>query len=118
MLLRNADATGGADSQTLPGRQTEQQHHQPLPGPTATQTLRISTEAPDVGSGEESLPVQMSGPDLELAFNVRYLLDALRVFHTQQVSLELNGATQPAIWKPLGAMRLCYLVMPVQLRAT
>ncbi|MFS8798767.1 DNA polymerase III subunit beta [Synechococcus sp. R60.3] len=84
----------------------------------ATQTLRISTEAPDVGSGEESLPVQMSGPDLELAFNVRYLLDALRVFHTQQVSLELNGATQPAIWKPLGAMRLCYLVMPVQLRAT
>lgn len=84
----------------------------------AAQTLRISTEAPDVGSGEESLPVQMSGPDLELAFNVRYLLDALRVFHTQQVSLELNGATQPAIWKPLGAMRLCYLVMPVQLRAT
>ncbi|MFQ3584314.1 DNA polymerase III subunit beta [Thermostichus vulcanus] len=84
----------------------------------ATQTLQISTEAPDVGSGQESLPVQMSGPDLELAFNVRYLLDALKVFHTQQVSLELNGATQPAIWKPIGAMRLCYLVMPVQLRAT
>ncbi|MEN9231620.1 MAG: DNA polymerase III subunit beta [Thermostichus sp. DG02_5_bins_236] len=84
----------------------------------ATQTLHISTEAPDVGSGQESLPVQMSGPDLELAFNVRYLLDALKVFHTQQVSLDLNGATQPAIWKPIGAMRLCYLVMPVQLRAT
>ncbi len=84
----------------------------------AAQTLHISTEAPDVGSGEESLPVQMSGPDLELAFNVRYLLDALKVFHTQQVSLDLNGATQPAIWKPIGAMRLCYLVMPVQLRAT
>lgn len=85
---------------------------------SATQTLQISTEAPDVGSGQESLPVQMSGPDLELAFNVRYLLDALKVFHTQQVSLDLNGATQPAIWKPIGAMRLCYLVMPVQLRAT
>ncbi|MFQ3613336.1 MAG: DNA polymerase III subunit beta [Cyanobacteriota bacterium] len=84
----------------------------------ATQTLQISTEAPDVGSGQEFLPIQMSGPDLELAFNVRYLLDALKVFHTQQVSLDLNGATQPAIWKPIGAMRLCYLVMPVQLRAT
>ncbi|MEN9226429.1 MAG: DNA polymerase III subunit beta [Thermostichus sp. HHBFW_bins_43] len=84
----------------------------------ASQTLHISTEALDVGSGQESLPVQMSGPDLELAFNVRYLLDALKVFHTQQVSLALNGATQPAIWKPIGAMRLCYLVMPVQLRAT
>ena len=91
----------------------------------ASQTLHISTEAPDVGSGEESLPVQMSGPDLELAFNVRYLLDALKVFQTQQVSLELNGATQPAIWKPIapagrrpfGATRLCYLVMPVQLRS-
>ncbi|MGQ9837206.1 MAG: DNA polymerase III subunit beta [Cyanobacteriota bacterium] len=84
----------------------------------ATQTLCISTEAPDVGSGQESLPVHMSGPDLELAFNVRYLLDALKIFNTQQVRLELNGATQPAIWKPIGAMRLCYLVMPVQLRAT
>jgi DNA polymerase-3 subunit beta len=83
----------------------------------ATQTLRISTEAPDVGSGEELLPVQMTGHDLEVAFNVRYLLEALKVFHTQQVSLELNGATQPAVWKPIGAMRLCYLVMPVQLRA-
>ncbi|MEN9202094.1 MAG: DNA polymerase III subunit beta [Thermostichus sp. DG_1_6_bins_120] len=84
----------------------------------AAQTLQISTEAPDVGSGQESLPIQMSGPDLELAFNVRYLLDALKVFHTQQVSLDLNGAVQPAIWRPIGAMRLCYLVMPVQLRST
>jgi len=80
------------------------------------QTLGISVEAPDVGSGEESLPVQLSGGDLEIAFNVKYLLDALKVINTQDVQLHLNGATQPVVWQPVGAMQLRYLVMPVQIR--
>ncbi|MDX2270618.1 MAG: DNA polymerase III subunit beta [Cyanobacteriota bacterium] len=82
-----------------------------------SQALTISTEAPDVGSGEESLSIQFSGTDLEIAFNVKYLLDALKVIQTQEVKLLLNGATQPAIWQPVGAMQLRYLVMPVQIRS-
>ncbi len=80
------------------------------------QTLGISVEAPDVGSGEESLSAQLSGGDLEIAFNVKYLLDALKVINTQDVQLHLNGATQPVVWQPVGAMQLRYLVMPVQIR--
>ncbi|NJK61985.1 MAG: DNA polymerase III subunit beta [Synechococcaceae cyanobacterium SM2_3_1] len=84
----------------------------------ADQTLTISTEAPDVGSGEEFLPVQLSGEDLEIAFNVKYLLDALKVINTQDVKIFLNGQAQPAVWQPVGAMQLRYLVMPVQIRNT
>lgn len=81
------------------------------------QRLGISTEAPDVGSGEEFLPIQYSGSDLDIAFNVKYLLDVLKVMNTQEVKFSLNGSTQPVVWQPIGAMQLKYLVMPVQIRA-
>ncbi len=80
------------------------------------QTLRISTEAPDVGSGEEVLPAQLNGSELDIAFNVKYLLDALKVINTQDVKISMNGPTQPAVLQPIGAMQLRYLVMPVQIR--
>ncbi|MEO0853925.1 MAG: DNA polymerase III subunit beta [Cyanobacteria bacterium J06648_11] len=84
---------------------------------TSEQTLSISAEAPDVGGGNEALPVQYSGEDLEIAFNVKYLLDALKVIDAADVRLSLNGQTQPAVLEPLSDLPLRYLIMPVQLRS-
>ncbi len=81
------------------------------------QKIQISAEAPDVGDGQESLPMQMSGEGMEIAFNVKYLLDALKVFNTQDVKFQANGDQQPVVWEPLGAMQMRYLVMPVKVRA-
>jgi len=80
------------------------------------QTLNLSVDAPDVGTGHESLVMQMTGTDVEIAFNVKYLLDALKVMSTQSVKINLNGNTQPAVWQPVGGTLFRYLVMPVQLR--
>lgn len=77
----------------------------------------ISAEAPDVGDGKESLAMQMSGEALEIAFNVKYLLDALKVFNTQDVKFQSNSEQQPVVWEPLGAMQMRYLVMPVKIRS-
>ncbi|MEO1131639.1 MAG: DNA polymerase III subunit beta [Cyanobacteria bacterium J06639_1] len=84
---------------------------------TDAQTLSISAEAPDVGGGNEALPIQYSGEDLEIAFNVKYLLDALKVIDAADVRLSLNGQTQPAVLEPLSDIPLRYLIMPVQLRS-
>jgi len=65
------------------------------------QTLNLSVDAPDVGTGRESLVMQMTGTDLEIAFNVKYLLDALKVMNTQAVKIHFNGNTQPAVWQPV-----------------
>ena len=83
---------------------------------TDDQTLEIEAEAPDVGGGQESLPVQFSGENIDIAFNVKYLLDALRVFNSAEIRLQMNGQTQPAVMEPLGVERVRYLVMPVQIR--
>ena len=80
------------------------------------QTLSLSVEAQEVGSGREDLPAQISGEDLDIAFNVRYLLDGLKAFDTQSVQMQCNTATSPAVLIPLGETKITYLVMPVQIR--
>ena len=84
---------------------------------TAQQTLALSVEAQEVGSGREVIPAQISGDDLDIAFNVRYLLDGLKVISSAEVQIQCNTATSPSILTPLGGVKMTYLVMPVQIRS-
>ncbi|MEO1523434.1 MAG: DNA polymerase III subunit beta [Cyanobacteria bacterium J06633_2] len=79
--------------------------------------ILISVDAPDVGSGQESISAQISGDDLDIAFNVKYLLEGLKAFDSADVQLQFNTATSPAIATPLGGTKMTYLVMPVQIRS-
>ncbi|NJL48005.1 MAG: DNA polymerase III subunit beta [Leptolyngbyaceae cyanobacterium SM2_5_2] len=81
------------------------------------QVVSLSVEAQEVGSGREDLPAQISGDDLDIAFNVRYLLDGLKAFDTNEVQMQCNAATSPAVLTPLGEKKITYLVMPVQIRS-
>lgn len=77
--------------------------------------LALSCEAQDVGSGQELLHVQHSGPDITLAFNVRYVLDCLKNYAGEEVKISLNTPTSPVVFEPLGDDAL-YLCMPVEIR--
>lgn len=81
------------------------------------ETLALSVDAPDVGSGEETIPAQITGEDLIIAFNVKYLLDGLKTLNTSEIQMQFNTSTSPAIFTPLGGLKLTYLVMPVQVRS-
>jgi DNA polymerase III subunit beta len=83
----------------------------------ATQSLALSVEAPDVGTGLEKLPAQVTGEDLEIAFNVRYLLDGLKALPSAEIQIQCNTATSPSVLTPLGGTKITYLVMPVQIRS-
>jgi DNA polymerase III subunit beta len=78
--------------------------------------ISLSVEAADRGSGRESLPAQISGADLDIAFNVKYLMDGLKTLPTQEIVINLNGPLEPVILTPLGGLKMTYLVMPVQIR--
>ncbi len=82
----------------------------------SNQELTLSVDAQDVGSGRETMPAQISGDSLEVAFNVKYLVDGLKAIATSEVQMQLNTATSPAILSPLGSIKMTYLVMPVQVR--
>lgn len=81
------------------------------------QELVLSVEAQDVGNGREAIAAQVSGEDLDIAFNVKYLLEGLKAITTDMVQMQFNTATSPAILTPLGELKMTYLVMPVQIRS-
>jgi len=84
---------------------------------SAGQKVMLSADAQDVGSGQESMPAQVTGEDLEIAFNVRYLMDGLKALNAGEIQMQLNTATSPVVVTPLGALKMTYLVMPVQVRS-
>jgi len=79
--------------------------------------LSLSVEAQDVGSGRESIKAQISGEDLDFAFNIKYLMDGLKALPTNEIQMEVNTATSPIILTPLGSLKMTYLIMPVQIRS-
>jgi len=81
-------------------------------------TVTILADAQDVGRGSESLPVVAEGEPIEIAFNVRYLLDGLKAMTSDQVLLRCNDPTTPAVLSPSGDENdFTYLVMPMVIRA-
>ncbi len=78
----------------------------------------LRADAQDVGSGSEDLAASVEGEAIEIAFNVRYLLDGLKAMAAEEVELRCNGPTTPAVLVPLGEDgAFTYLVMPVQIRS-
>ena len=78
----------------------------------------ISADAQDVGSGSESLPASLTGDAVQIAFNVRYLLDGLKSMMSDRVVLHCNAPTTPAVIRSEDESEtFTYLVMPVQIRS-
>ncbi|GAX37866.1 DNA polymerase III subunit beta [Nodularia sp. NIES-3585] len=84
---------------------------------SAAQEITLSCEAQDVGSGRESIPAQISGEDIEIAFNIKYLMEGLKELPSSEIQIHLNQALTPVIFTPLGGLKMTYLAMPVQLRS-
>jgi DNA polymerase III subunit beta len=80
------------------------------------QRLFLSAEAADIGSGQESMNVQISGQSLEVAFNVKYITESLKNLIASQVQIQLNTPTSPVVLMPLSGTKMTHLIMPVQIR--
>lgn len=79
--------------------------------------LIVSADAQDVGNAKQSLPAEIMGDDIEIAFNIKYLMDGLKALPAAEIKMQLNEWNQPVIFTPLGGLNMTYLVMPVQIRS-
>jgi DNA polymerase III subunit beta len=78
--------------------------------------LVVSADAQDIGNAKQSLPAEIIGEDIDIAFNIKYLMDGLKALPTAEIKMQLNEWNQPVIFTPLGGLKMTYLVMPVQIR--
>ncbi|WHH57247.1 DNA polymerase III subunit beta [Petroclostridium sp. X23] len=69
------------------------------------------------GKVQDSVKVETEGNDLEIGFNHKYLLDALKACECDEVYMEFNTALSPCIIKAVDNEKFIYLVLPVRLRS-
>lgn len=74
--------------------------------------------ATSLGKAEDVCPVDGSGEDIEIGFNNRYLLDALKAAPAEDINVCLNSGSSPCVITPAdGEDRFLYMILPVRLKA-
>ncbi len=77
-------------------------------------TLRTNTT---IGAAEDRCSLAGDGKELEIGFNVRYLMDALRAIPGEEVVLELTNGLSPIVLTPVDEKAdFAYMVLPVRIK--
>ncbi len=77
--------------------------------------VEISGQSEETGSSQSVLDATIEGPDLIIAFNVRYLREVLDVIDTPNVALETTKPTSPGVIRPVGEENFLHVIMPMHL---
>ena len=77
--------------------------------------MRVSTVS-SLGRVVDYTHANVSGDRVEIGFNSKFILDALRASDTDQVRIELNSAVSPAKVMPVNDDSFLFLVLPMRLK--
>ena len=77
--------------------------------------MRLSASSPDQGESHEDIPVEVEGDSCNIALNYHYVFDCVNAISgTEDVTLELQSAVRPAIFKAFGKINYQYLLMQMR----
>jgi len=77
--------------------------------------LKLTANNPEQESAEEELQVSYKGTDLEVGFNIGYLLDVLNSIESEEVKFEFYGEDSSCIIKENNSEDDVYVIMPMRL---
>jgi len=77
--------------------------------------LVLQAHNPEQEEAEEELELKYTGEEMEIGFNVTYLLDALGAIETTTVELGFTDANSSCLLNAPGAVDSKYVVMPMRL---
>jgi DNA polymerase-3 subunit beta len=78
-------------------------------------TIKISCST-SLGRSYDELDCEITGPAVEMGFNNKYLLDALKAAGSDEVRVEIAGPLSPIKVLPLEGESYLFLVLPVRLK--
>jgi DNA polymerase-3 subunit beta len=81
----------------------------------APNSLRISAHNPEQEEAQEEVPIDYRGEELEIGFNVTYLLESLNALRSETVTIELNDPNSSCVLRATGRRSPLYVVMPMRL---
>jgi len=79
-------------------------------------SVLVKSTSAEMGDNEGNLDAVVDGDDTQIAFNGRYLRDALEAIDTPEVLLQLTGPSSPGIIKPAGEPNgYLHVIMPMHI---
>lgn len=75
--------------------------------------VKATASSIEMGATEIDLEASTEGEPVEIAFNVRFLVDALSAMEEAQVALETTSASQPGVLRPANGKGFVHVIMPM-----
>ncbi|MBP6974403.1 MAG: DNA polymerase III subunit beta [Candidatus Pacebacteria bacterium] len=75
--------------------------------------LQITTKNNEIGESSTSIVATLSGQDIDINFNYRYINDAMVTLNSDSLSFSFSGSNKPLVIKSVGDSSFTYLVMPM-----
>jgi DNA polymerase-3 subunit beta len=85
--------------------------------PATQPPLVISANAAEVGDNTAKVDANVEGQNTTIAFNSRFISDALSSLSAPEVALELGGPLAPGVVKIVGDETYLHVVMPLRIPA-
>lgn len=79
-----------------------------------TGKIEIKTTNSQVGEQQSVLDSKISGDEVKVTFNYKYLLDGLQTVQSDNIILEINSSNSPVILKDEKDEDFLYLIMPIK----
>lgn len=74
----------------------------------------IITSQTEMGKAHEEVDCTFEGSELKIAFNPRFLIEALKSVEDDDVSIQFNSSLSPCIIKPEEGDKYKYLILPLR----
>jgi DNA polymerase III subunit beta len=76
-------------------------------------SVKLMTKNNDLGESSTEIPSVISGDELDINFNYKYINDCLSTVNSDSVTFYFNGPGKPLVIKPVNDSSFLYLVMPM-----
>jgi DNA polymerase-3 subunit beta len=77
--------------------------------------VEISATSEETGKNETIVEATVDGGSVLIAFNVKFLREALEVIRTPNVALETSASNAPGVVRPVGDDNFLHVIMPMHL---
>ncbi|NNC99747.1 MAG: DNA polymerase III subunit beta [Gammaproteobacteria bacterium] len=81
----------------------------------SNKVLKVSSHNPDQEYASDEMGIEYEGEDIEIGFNVNYLLEALKACDSEQIDLGLLDPNTSCTFHSAGDSDTLYLIMPMRL---
>lgn len=75
----------------------------------------VASNTPELGDATDEFDVVYKGEDLQVAYNVKYVIDVLKNIETEETLLEFNQPLAPGVFRPADSQNYINVIMPMKI---